>query len=91
MRWLLAFLMITPATAAPVCTPQVPGTVACFPRAVNLQPTDLLSGMQGVGPNTTNQTVGIQIQQIPAGMGGVTCSGTPSSSFASVNGIVTHC
>jgi hypothetical protein len=46
--------------------------------------TNTTGGDEGAG--TINET-----GYYSGGTAGVSCSGTPSSSFAAVNGIVTHC
>lgn len=43
---------------------QLPGTVASFPRAVNPQSGDLLSGMQINGPNKQYETVAFTVGQL---------------------------
>lgn len=49
----------------------------------------------GTGDPTLNTTMGSSINILTGikanGTAGVTCSGSPTSSFATVNGIVTHC
>jgi hypothetical protein len=69
MRWLAFLLLFMPgmAWAQPTCSPSQPSTVACFPRAVNPQPTDLVSGMQAHGPGGPNQSVGYTLQQLQGG------------------------
>jgi hypothetical protein len=66
---LILFLLILSTSAhaaAPACT--VPNTYPCAAQAVNPQPTDILTGTQGQGPQRVNQTVKYSISQILSGM-----------------------
>lgn len=51
---------------------QLPGTVASFPRAVNPQSGDLLSGMQINGPNKQYETVAFTVGQVGSAIGNTT-------------------
>lgn len=65
----LLFLLILSTSAhadAPACT--VPNSYPCAAQAVNPQPTDILTGTQGQGPQRVNQTVKYSISQILSGM-----------------------
>ena len=93
---LLLFLATATGSAQPACTPQLQNSVACFSGAVNLQATDLLSGMQASGPQRNPQSVGVTPAQIlnghfnaslgTLGTTGAVTAGSGSSSLALVPG-----
>jgi hypothetical protein len=71
-RYLIAsvfLLLVTSVAQAQIpCTQALQGSVACFSVSTNLRSTDLLSGMQGIGPLRSPQSVGIPVSQILNGI-----------------------
>lgn len=58
--------VIIPLTTGPVCDPSAPNTPSCFEAAVNPQPTDILSGMQAIGPTRSPQSTKFTLAQVAA-------------------------
>lgn len=93
MRYSLVILaLVLPSAALAQCNPpSAPvGSIGCQPSLGQAQQGDLvLLWRPSVFPESLGQ---VPVEQLPSAFGGVACTGTPTSSFATnANGIVTHC